>query len=212
MTPIDADRVRVVCLDWGGVLLRICRGWEEGCAAAGIEVRGGSADDHLRAQRHALALRYHAGELSCGDFFARVAEATPGYDASEITRIHDAWLLGEYDGARALVEDLRAAPGITTALLSNTNHRHWARRDEFAAAGMLRHQVASHLLGVAKPDEAIYRALERTTDASGDQIAFFDDTAENVDAARALGWQAVHVDHAGDPPAQIRAALAGLLT
>ena len=32
------SQVRIVCFDWGGVILRHCRSWQEGCAAAGLPV------------------------------------------------------------------------------------------------------------------------------------------------------------------------------
>ncbi len=42
-TPTMSDmlekRIRLVCFDLGGVVIRICRTWAEGCAAAGLEVR-----------------------------------------------------------------------------------------------------------------------------------------------------------------------------
>ena len=38
-------------------------------------------------------------------------------------------------------------------------------------------------------------------------LVFFDDLPENVDAARACGWNAVQVDHAGDTAAQVLAGL-----
>jgi FMN phosphatase YigB (HAD superfamily) len=36
---------------------------------------------------------------------------------------------------------------------------------------------------------------------------FFDDLAENISAARACGWNAVHIDHTGDTAAQVLAGL-----
>jgi len=205
------ERVRVVCLDWGGVLLRICRSWEEGCRAAGLPVRAGSGDPALRRRRHELAQAYQVGRLSCGAFFESVAAAAPGYTPADVERIHDAWLLGEYAGSLALASELADHPTLTSALLSNTNAAHWRRRRDFPAAAALEHQLASHELGLAKPEAGCFAALERAVGVAGEAIAFFDDLEENVAAARAAGWQAVRIDHAADPPAQIRRALAQLL-
>lgn len=205
------ELVRVVALDWGGVLLRICNGWEEACRAAGLPVPEGPIEDGVRARRRALAEAYQLGGMACAEYFAAVAELSPGYSAADVERLHDAWLLREYDGAVDLARDLAAHPRLTTALLSNTNARHWARRAQFTAAGLLEHQFASHEHRLAKPDAGFYRVLERAVGASGAQVAFFDDLEQNVGAARALGWQAVRIDPCGDTVGQVRAALRGLL-
>lgn len=197
----------MVCLDWGGVLLRICNGWEEACEEAGLPLPVSPVSDEVRAQRRALAEAYQLGNLSCEAYYPAVADLSPGYSASDIERLHDAWLLHEYDGAVALAEELAGHARLTSALLSNTNARHWARRSQFAAAGMLEHQLASHEHRLAKPDVGFYRALEAAVGVSGEQIVFFDDLQANVNAARALRWQAVQVDPAGDTVGQVRGAL-----
>lgn len=158
-------------------------------------------------------MRYQRGEFDCDAFFAEVAGATAGlYSPEDIAQLHDAWLIEEYRGASDLMDDLLALNAVTTGLLSNTNHRHWLRqqpgeRPHFPTAGRVAHPHASHLLGCAKPDASIYHAFERETGFAGSQIIFFDDLPENIATARSLSWQAVQIDHTGDPPAQIRATL-----
>ncbi|MFI4915763.1 MAG: HAD family hydrolase [Phycisphaerales bacterium JB060] len=205
------EDVRVVCLDWGGVLLRICNGWEEACTAAGLPMPDPPVSDDVRIQRRKLAEAYQLGHLSCEAYFPAVAELSPGYTVGDIERLHDAYLLHEYEGAAELAEDLAGHARLTSALLSNTNARHWTRREEFTAAGVLEHQLASHLYCAAKPDAKFYRALEGAVGASGPQIVFFDDLEENVAAARAMGWQAVRVDPSGDTILQVREALGCVL-
>ncbi|MEQ9096685.1 MAG: HAD-IA family hydrolase [Phycisphaerales bacterium] len=205
------EDVRVVCLDWGGVLLRICGGWEEACTAAGLPLPEAPVSDDIRAQRRKLAEAYQLGQLPCEQYFPAVAELSPGYSARDIERLHDAWLLHEYEGARRLAEELAGHERLQSALLSNTNARHWTRREEFTAAALLEHQLASHLHRTAKPDVGFYQALERSAGASGSQIVFFDDLDGNVAAARAMGWQAVRIDPTGDTVSQVRAALQGVL-
>ena len=70
-----------------------------------------------------------------------------------------------------------------------------------------RHRFASHLLGLVKPDPAIYRAVERETGHPGSRILFFDDLEANVRGAREVGWTGVRVDPRGDTAAQMLAAL-----
>lgn len=211
MTIERPEAVRLVCLDWGGVLLRICRSWEEACRLAGLPLPTSSIDESLRRKRRALSEAYQLGRMSCGDYFDAVAALSPGYTVADIERLHDAYLIEEYDGARDLACELAGSTRVSSALLSNTNHRHWLRREDFTAADALEHRLASHVHGSAKPDAAFYRALESASGFTGAQIAFFDDLPANVQAARTLGWQAVEVDHEGDTIKQVRAALSGVL-
>jgi 2-haloacid dehalogenase len=51
--------------------------------------------------------------------------------------------------------------------------------------------VSAHL-GVAKPDPAIYAAVEEGLGLRGEALIFTDDKAENVEAAAARGWK-VHL-------------------
>lgn len=205
----------LVVFDWGGVIVRICRSWEEGCAAAGLPVRPGVEDPSLRARRRALAQDYQVGAIGCEAFAGAIAEATGGlYTPGEVLKIHDAWLLDEYAGVDRVIDDLHAA-GVETGMLSNTNARHWRRQHDdvdgapaFRVAARLRRRCASHLLRLAKPDAAIYDAFCREAGAAPRDILFFDDLEENIAAARAAGWRAHRIDHEADTAAQMRAALA----
>ncbi|HWA70851.1 MAG TPA: HAD family phosphatase [Polyangiaceae bacterium] len=211
--------IRLVCFDLGGVLVKICRSWSDGCRAAGLDVRGNSAGDRAGALRRDLNHRLGLGELSEDEWAEQLSEALGRlYSASEIKRIHRAWSQTEYPGALALIDALNER-GLDTGCLSNTNHAHWTRlvhhdgsaplsgEPEYPAVHRLRHRHASHLLRLAKPDPAIYRAFERATARAPEEILFFDDLPENVAAARALGWQAVRVNPHADTVGQIRERL-----
>lgn len=206
---MSSNGIQLVCFDVGGVLIRICRSWAEGCAIAGLPVRGDPfAEDPSSANgRRDIGQRYQTGRLTCQQYFGDLSKSVGGlYTPDEIQRIHDAWLISEYDGASALVERIHDA-GIATAALSNTNHGHWSRMPEFPVMTRLQRLLASHELGLAKPDEAIYREAERRLGVSGSGILFFDDMPENIDAAQRIGWRTARIDPAGDTARQIEAAL-----
>lgn len=210
-----AVRIRCVCFDWGGVILRICRSWAEGCARAGLPVHPAAVTDRAAAGRREAAEAFQLGRITRDEFFDAVSLATAGaYSPADARRIHDAWLIAEYAGVPELIRELGRMKGLTTALLSNTNEAHWERqlpRDgkpgDFPAAHALHVRHASHLLRLAKPDPAIYAAFERETGFLPAEVLFFDDLAENIAAARARGWRGEQIDHAGDTAAQMRASL-----
>ncbi len=207
-TLMDEQRVRFVCFDLGGVIIRICQTWEERVAAAGLEMRNAVHWDKIGPTRDTLMVRYMTGGITGSQFAQQLSEALDGqYNPAEVTAIHDAWLIDEYEGVGAIVDQLHQA-GLDTAALSNTTNEHWARMDEFPTVGQLRHRFASHELGLSKPEPAIYRHVEQQLGYTGKQILFFDDAEENVIAAREVGWWAERVDPAGAPAQQIRDALA----
>jgi glucose-1-phosphatase len=209
--PPATPDIRLVCFDWGGVILRICRSWAEGCVRAGVPLREGVETPALKEQRRRASDDYQAGRIDGETFFQRLAAATGGlYTPDEVRLVHDAWMIEEYPGVAGLIDRLLAVRGVETALLSNTNQAHWARHiaeegreADFPTVARLHHRHASHLLGLIKPDIAIYRALEQRTGVPGSRILFFDDLLDNIEAARRAGWHAEQIDHTGDTAAQI---------
>lgn len=203
--------IRVVCFDLGGVVVRICRTWEQACARAGVEVRGNERfqDPALRAERHAITDAYMAGQMSCDDYWARIAATTDGlYAPHEIRAVHTAWTIEDYAGVAGVIERLNANSTITTACLSNTNHSHWQwLSTQSPAIAHLRTKLASHHMGLVKPDHAIYRAAETALGVLPHEIVFFDDLEENIAGARACGWHAHQIDHEGDTASQIEGHL-----
>lgn len=212
---MSAEPVRVVCFDLGGVVVRICRSWEEACRAAGVPVREAERFGHPGAveRRRELVRLYETGRVTSDEYWSRIAEATEGvYTPDEIERVHLAWILEDYPGIEALIERINRVPGVRTACLSNTNHAHWVSLigGRFPAVSRLGHHVASHAIGVAKPHTEAYEIVERSLGFAGPSIAYFDDLQENIDAALKRRWRAFRVDHAGDTPAQIEAHIRSL--
>lgn len=200
--------IRLVCFDLGGVIIRICRSWAEGCAAAGVDVRASELRESCAQERYEAVVAYQTGRIDAPTFARTISELLRGaYSPQEIMAVHRAWLMEEYVGVAGLIDDLHLA-GLETACLSNTNHTHWARMNEYPAVMKLGVRLASHELGLHKPDAAIYREAERRFGRAGDEILYFDDLVENVAGAHAAGWCAVQIDHASATNEQMRAAIA----
>lgn len=211
--PAPDSPVRVACFDLGGVVVRICIGWEEGCAAAGLDVRTGDVTPDSIDEKTRLVHDLTIGAIDGQAFFTALTEGVSGlYTREEFERVHRAWILGEYNGVSEIIRELRDHPSCAVACLSNTNHVHWDQLHgtsggPFPAFEALEHRHASHLLGCAKPDESIYRAFEREMNASGAEILFFDDKQENIDTALLCGWCVQRIDPTIETAPQIEAAL-----
>jgi HAD superfamily hydrolase (TIGR01509 family) len=199
--------VKFVCFDLGGVLVRIVKDWTEACRQAGVSLH--HTDQDAWRRHHDLMIQYETGEFDEAGYLDRVPASVPGATRDAVVRIFDAWLLGLYPGAPELIADLRAK-GLSTGCLSNTNDRHWRTMMEkpaYAALRDLDHRFASHELKVMKPAEGAYRMVERGTGFTGKQILFFDDKPENIDAARAVGWNAERVEPVDDAVGHMRGHL-----
>ncbi len=206
----------MACFDIGGVLVKHCRTWREGCAAAGLPLREGAESEQMSARRRDLAHRFTTGKIAEPDFWAAMSGSTGGlYSTAEIERIHHAWLGPEYPGVRPVIRRLVEAGRAKTGVLSNTNAPHWARFQpigdhppEFPTASMLGVRLASHLIGHMKPHAETYAAFEHASGSAGPEILFLDDLPENLITARARGWTCELIDHTRDTADQIEAVLA----
>jgi glucose-1-phosphatase len=151
---------------------------------------------------HSLA--YGAGQLTTEEFMARFRRDWGiAVEPAAFMEAWDSWVRGWLPGAEALLDDLR--PRYRLAALSNSNPAHWDRLARLGVLDAFDLALGSHQLGLRKPDAAIYDEALRRLDAPADAVLFFDDSRANVDAARALGMQAAHVDG----PAAVRRHLAG---
>jgi FMN phosphatase YigB (HAD superfamily) len=205
MKPPMPGAIRLVCFDLGGVLVRICQSWAEAYRAAGLDVREEPSHPSIGARRLELLDLHGTGRITIDEWAAGTSAALQGvYSADELKRAHHALILEQHRGALELVAELHAA-GAATACLSNTNHTHWMRlvhhdgdralegSPEYPAVVRLQRHFASHLLGLAKPDDEIYARFEELTGFGPSSILFFDDLEENVAAAQRRGWQAERV-------------------
>lgn len=211
----DAGGRRLVVFDLGRVLVRICDGWQHAFEVAGVALPR-EIDAGIKARLLERVMRIEVGD---GDVvaFCREAAGLVGVSCEAMTSMWRGYTRGPFHGACELLDELSAA-GVTTACLSNTNAEHWGVLTDPAdphgpVLARLDHRFASHLVRARKPDAAIYEHLERETGARPADIVFFDDLAENVEAARRRGWAAHVVPVVENPIPGIRRVLieAGVL-
>lgn len=80
------------------------------------------------------------------------------------------------------------------SLLSNTNPAHYDKlRDRYDFYDFFDYLFLSHQLGMMKPDPAIFHHVVSQLGVAPEKIAFFDDGARNVAAARRIGMHAYQV-------------------
>lgn len=210
--------IQLVCLDIGGVMIRLCDGFADACRRTGVSLPDGFQVETFREQWAPLVAEHEMGRMS-QTAFCRASAQLVRMQQEHLSAISDAWLVEPYAGIGELLDELRGR-GVATACLSNTNDSHWSIMHDAAgpyAVNMskLDHRFASHLLGLRKPDAAIHRAVERQTGVAAGNIVFFDDSPDNVAGARTCGWRAFRIDPGcatNNPAAQIRRHLRDLGT
>jgi FMN phosphatase YigB (HAD superfamily) len=202
------EPIRLICLDLGGVLIRVGTGWAEVCTRAGLALPTNVTRPEIAARIMGLGRECESGTITQEAFDEQAARAA-GIAAADLDAIAGAWLRGPYPGAFELVGDLSARSDICVACLSNTNPRHWRMMTTPGSPhdlGLhrLHRRFLSYEIGRMKPAEPVYRHVEAATGITPRSILFFDDNADNVKAARLAGWNAELIDPCGDPPAEVR--------
>jgi len=123
--------------------------------------------------------------------------------------LHEEWRQswGLIEENIALIKALR--PPYKVSILSNAD---LTLEDRIEQTMKMRHLfddvISSAVVGLAKPDERIYRLAAERLGLPPEECVFIDDLDRNVEAARAIGMSAIHFRvHEGDKLADQLAAL-----
>ncbi|WP_113913154.1 HAD family hydrolase [Roseovarius dicentrarchi] len=142
---------------------------------------------------HAMMQRIDSGADFANEI-ARVAAQHPEF-AAEILHIRDRWCdiaQPAIPGSVLLLRALRAR-GIPVFALSNFGAQNFPlSAAQFPFLSDFDRAYISGPMGMAKPDPAIYAAVEADCGIPPGHLLFTDDRAENIAAAQRRGWQ-VHL-------------------
>jgi FMN phosphatase YigB (HAD superfamily) len=202
LSPGSAD---ALLFDLGRVVLDIdfnealaCWAGHAGCAPAHLAGRFVHDDAFHRHER---------GEIGDAEYFESL-RASLGIKLSD-AQFLDGWnaiFAGEMPDIAQLLA--RAAKRLPLYAFSNTNGAHVEHfsRTYAAVLGHFREIFLSSSIGLRKPDAAAYDHVVKAIGVPASRIVFFDDSADNIEGARARGLSAVHVR----TPADVADALASL--
>lgn len=160
---------------------------------------------HLRPDEIAAAYvgtdledEYEAGRLTTAEFRRRVCELCHLRCADDLFDRAVQDIFWENEAVCALIPRLK--PRYRLLLLSNTNELH-ANYFRKLFAPTLAHfdaLVLSHEVGIRKPDERVYRHVEKLAGAAPHECLFIDDLVPNIAAARQCGWSGIVYRHEDD--------------
>lgn len=195
MVRIMSDQsIKAVLLDFGGVIAD--EGFQNGLRAMARE-QGLDTDTMMNVARLAV---YETGFIlgwgTEGAFWARMREGAglTGSDGELTKRILDGFILRPW-----MIEQVRQwrAQGYITGILSDQCHwLDWLNeRDRFFAE--FDHVFNSYYMGKGKRDPTLFHDIAGRLQLPPAEILLVDDIRNNVERARAAGWQAIHyVDRA----------------
>ena len=157
---------------------------------------------------NSMMMQFDRGDITADEMFGYIKSFLPaavreklgaGLDG-EIQRVWNL-MLGDIPADKLQrLAALRGA-GYRVVMLSNTNSGHWPRIEQLfmEAGGKLPSECfdalyLSYLMRRRKPEPGIFLTLLESEGVEAADCLFFDDSAENCAAARALGIDAVLVE------------------
>jgi putative hydrolase of the HAD superfamily len=137
--------------------------------------------------------RFEKGQCSATEFSVGVmAEWDVDIAPQRFLEIFRDWPIGPYPGTSELLAKLKRSKSI--GCLSNTNAMHWEHQTSvWPMLDAFDFRFLSFELGFAKPDEAIFHAVNDRLPFRPERVLYFDDVEANADAARLFGFRSVQV-------------------
>jgi HAD superfamily hydrolase (TIGR01509 family) len=185
------DDVRAVIFDWGGVMEELPNEADVAQWERRLAVASGALPEVLWGE---VWNRLKVGAISDEDYVRHVAEQLdlPGRDAAlsflQAFYTSDRFNPSVMDAARSLRERYKvgvlsnAFPAQVETILEQYDVDVHTEFDVY---------VNSALVGLSKPDPAIYTLTLERLDVEPEQAIFLDDTLRNVDSAREMGMHAI---------------------
>ena len=192
--PHSAD---VLLFDLGRVVLDIsfdrvmaCWAGHAGCTAADLTARFVVND----------SFKHHEiGRIDDAAFFASLRQSLGiGITDAQFLEGWNSIFTGEMPGIAPLLTS--AARRMPLYAFSNTNPAHVAHFSQAYAdvLGHFREVFLSSSIGLRKPDAEAYDHVVKAIGVPASRILFFDDSAANIEGARARGLSAIHVTSTDD--------------
>lgn len=190
--------IRNLLFDLGGVIIDIKR---SRCVEAYSKLGLADADSYFgEYAQSGIFMAIEDGSMNVDEFHAAMRQLLPeGVSDYQIDNAFQKFIVGIPPERLQKLRELRR-DGYGIYLLSNTNPIMWRGiiATEFGKEGLRREDyfdgmVTSFEARSAKPDAGIFEYAVEQLGIEPSETLFFDDSLVNVEAARSLGFEAVHV-------------------
>ncbi len=199
VSPPSFSGIRHIIFDLGGVLLNIdYAATEQAFEALGVP---GFGKRFSKGSQNTFFDDWETGRIGTDSFIAGMREASGNAGLSD-RQILDAWnaMLFDFPLRRLqLLQQLRNQYDLI--LLSNTNAVHVAAFDAILMSTCGYNSIGhffdkvyySHLVGLRKPDEKIFRLILDQNDFQPEHTLFIDDSPQHIETAARLGIRTIHL-------------------
>lgn len=194
------DNVKNILFDLGGVVIDIDVQLTVDALAKLLGMEGEIKPHDVLGQE--VFLKYETGLISSSQFIASIRRLS-GNGVSE-NEVVDAWnsMLVEIPERRVkTIERLKLQHKLY--VLSNTNSLHVERFERMAPgydhlSQLFDRMYFSHLIGSRKPETTAFLSVVVHSGIVAEETLFVDDLADNIETARWLGFQTLHVTNGLD--------------
>ena len=135
---------------------------------------------------------HETGKLSTDEFaVAVVQDLNLSIPPETFMENFATWIIGTFPDTFDLLDAI--PDSFKVAALSNTSHAHWKKVEATGLTNKIEHLFLSHEIGHLKPSAPAFKAAVDGLGVPAEEIIFFDDVIENVEAANAFGFIAHQV-------------------
>ncbi len=179
--------IRIVLFDLGNVILYIDFGafWRD-LGFIQTEETTPFTDGYK-----SLTLKYETGYISTDEYLNGLRTVFKNkFTAAQLEDAFSCIIQQPVEGITDIVK--RVSAGNQTALVSNTNEIHYKLcLKKFEGLKSFQKNYLSYQLKIMKPAPGFYDAIIKDQGIFPSQMLFIDDIAENVEAAKSAGMQAI---------------------
>jgi putative hydrolase of the HAD superfamily len=204
--------IKNLLFDFGGVIIPI-----EPLAFAGGMTELGCKDIaalHEHFLREEVYTRFEKGHMSPEEFRLMLRAGLDNHATDQ--QLDGAWnrILGEIPSHRVkFLEELRSK--YRTFLLSNTNKIHYDHyQEQFCRTygynsldDLFEKAWYSFKIGLYKPDPAIFEYVLKDSGLIPQETLFIDDYLSNIEAAKKLGFQVIHLANGSEVGEEVKSVL-----
>ena len=192
---MDWTAIKALVFDFGGVLYPV----SYGATIKAFENLGLNASDSFfsKAKQSTVTDAYEKGEISTQAFYNEIMRTLPKpVEAFEIEKAWNAILLGLNPAKLAFVQECRKK--VPCFLLSNINEAHFRQIKKELGTSTIHDYFdgvfLSYEVGMRKPNSDIFQHVCKETGYKAAELFFIDDSPQHVVGAKAVGFNAYHLD------------------
>jgi putative hydrolase of the HAD superfamily len=140
-----------------------------------------------------VAHQFERGKVGAVEFAEKIInEFDLKISVHDFLQFFSKWPKSVYPGTEEILVALGRNHDLS--ILSNCNELHWPiMKNTFGILKYFNRAFSSHLIGLTKPDTAIFNYVLSQLQANPSDVLYFDDNEKNVESAISIGIKGIQV-------------------